>query len=200
MHQPVELDNGWLSGLHAKDKKSFDVLFHCLHEKIYLASFAIVKNEEDARDVMMGTFESLWESIEGGVEFDSFGHVQNWLYLVARRRSINVLRRFHKLKVVKLEADIVDEESTGVAYERIYAEMLKRVADELQKLPEKEKAVIKYRFVEGLTTAETADKMNESVTNIYSLHRRALLKLNKSLLSEWLETTLIVLILLGSIR
>ena len=76
-------------------EKQFKALFEKYYTKLYYSSLAIVRDEDDARDIVNDVFAHIWE------KHDSYEDTVNSMYLYTsiRHRSLDLLK---KKKVVNI--------------------------------------------------------------------------------------------------
>jgi RNA polymerase sigma-70 factor (ECF subfamily) len=72
------------------DTVAFDNLITLHRERIYMHTFQIVRNEEDALDLPQETFIRAWRSL---ARFDGTATLSNWLHRIATNASIDLCRR-----------------------------------------------------------------------------------------------------------
>ena len=71
------------------DTVAFDSLITRHRERIYVHTFQIVRNEEDALDITQETFIRAWRSLAG---FDGTASLSSWLHRIATNASIDLCR------------------------------------------------------------------------------------------------------------
>jgi len=69
-------------------------------------------------------------------------------------------------------------------YEQKHLELKQRLKQAIAKLPEKQRLVLEYRFLQCLSRKETAAKMNTSEENVYTYQKRAIKTLQQIINSE----------------
>src|SRR5882672_9218530 len=84
-------DSCLLVRIQARDQGAMSVLFNRYAALVYAVALRVLKDASEAEDVMQEIFVQIWR--EPGVFVSGRGSLGAWLAVVARNRSIDVLRR-----------------------------------------------------------------------------------------------------------
>lgn len=174
--------------LQAGDQAAYAQLVEEHAGKIYRLALRLMGNEADAEDVLQETFLSAFKSID---RFEARSSLSTWLYRIASNAALMRLRRKEPEQVS------VDE-----PFERDDGELVPRqlfdfcclpeedlLRDEaraelnhaIEELPPSLRSVFVLRDIEGLSTEETAEALDLSVSAVKSRLMRARLKLRERL-------------------
>lgn len=181
-----------LTALRRGDADAFALLFETYSDKIYRLSVGLLENEAEAEGVVQDTFLRFFERLD---QFEGRSKISTWLYRVAYNASVDQLRR-HK---PHLSMEFVDNDDLPLPAvfadwsqwpERLLSEA--EVTAELDKaisaLPEKYRAIFILREIEGLSTQETAQVTDLSISAVkVRLHRARLIlreRLTESLMTR----------------
>ncbi|HKE05310.1 MAG TPA: sigma-70 family RNA polymerase sigma factor [Blastocatellia bacterium] len=154
----------------AGDRTAFDQIIISHQRKIISLAWRMLGNQEDARDAAQETFMRVYKSFG---RFDPAQDFNGWLYRIA----VNVCRdlaRKRRSNHFSLEAEVEsgaiaepasphDTESAALLAQE--QAILRRA---LATLPEKERAAIVLRDLEGLETEEVARILGSSPTTVRS--------------------------------
>jgi len=154
----------------AGDRTAFDQIIISHQRKIISLAWRMLGNQEDARDAAQETFMRVYKSFG---RFDPAQDFNGWLYRIA----VNVCRdlaRKRRSNHFSLEAEVEsgaiaepasphDTESAALLAQE--QAILRRA---LATLPEKERAAIVLRDLEGLDTEEVARILGSSPTTVRS--------------------------------
>ena len=155
-------------GLKRRDEAALSVLFDTYYEKLYLFAEKYIYDSDKAHDIVQDVFLKIWENAE---RLELTSSIQHYLFASVRNGCLNYLkslqiedrnnRKYAEAYIESQNVDMVDDE-----------ELLARVRQVLDELPEKCREVCLLRFVEGYKYAEIAARldMNEN-TVIAQLHR-----------------------------
>ena len=155
-------------GLKRRDEAALSVLFDTYYEKLYLFAEKYIYDSDKAHDIVQDVFLKIWENAE---RLELTSSIQHYLFASVRNGCLNYLkslqiedrnnRKYAEAYIESQNVDMVDDE-----------ELLTRVRQVLDELPEKCREVCLLRFVEGYKYAEIAARldMNENTVKA-QLHR-----------------------------
>ncbi|MBI5961053.1 MAG: sigma-70 family RNA polymerase sigma factor [Chloroflexi bacterium] len=155
---------------------------------VYRLALRMMGNEADAEDVLQETFLSAFKSID---RFEARSSLSTWLYRIASNAALMRLRRYEPDQVSvdepveRDDGDLLPRQffdfcclpEEDLLRDEARAEM-DRAVDEL---PATLRSVFILRDIEGLSTDETANTLNLSVSAVKSRLMRARLKLRERL-------------------
>ncbi len=149
------------------DSEAFRQLVSIHHEKVFGFLFQIVKNEEDAKDLLQQTWIKVWNKLHTFKGKSAFG---TWLYRIATFTAWDFIRkRKRQSEVLYLDEMLTtDSESIQVTYQASASpdralqrkEMMEQFELALNSLPVNQRTALVLREIEGLTYQEIADVMN----------------------------------------
>lgn len=137
-------------------EKQFKALFEKYYTKLYYSSLAIVRDEDDARDIVNDVFAHIWE------KHDSFEDTVNSMYLYTsiRHRSLDHLK---KKKVRDNYANnYIRNNDEGFQYDDEEEERIRQIQKVIDKMPEKTKYVLDQCYMEGKRYMEVASDIGIS--------------------------------------
>lgn len=137
------------------DEEAFAQLVSRYQDRAFWVAYNLVGNAEDARDIGQEAFVRVFRALD---RFDFNMSFYTWLYRIVTNLAIDRLRKTRKHPTVELnelEDLIKDTASDNHPSFRIEREELKAsVRSVLHTLPEKYKAVLVLRDIEGLSCKE----------------------------------------------
>jgi RNA polymerase sigma factor (sigma-70 family) len=119
---------------------------------IFNMIYQMVKNREEAEDLVQETFIKAFNALES---YNNQFAFSTWLYKIAFNNCIDSIRK-HKLKTYPLDRPIETREGS----EMLFLEKRKQINQAIRCLPEKYKRVILLRHQEEKTYEEIADIMH----------------------------------------
>lgn len=137
-------------------EKQFKALFEKYYTKLYYSSLAIVRDEDDARDIVNDVFAHIWE------KHDSFEDTVNSMYLYTsiRHRSLDHLK---KKKVRDNYANnYIKNNDEGFQYDDEEEERIRQIQKVIDRMPEKTKYVLDQCYMEGKRYMEVASDIGIS--------------------------------------
>jgi RNA polymerase sigma factor (sigma-70 family) len=131
-------------------------------------SFLYFSNSADVEDVFQEVFLQYFLNIE---KIKDEEHKKAWLCRVTFNKCNDLRKSFWRRNVVSLDKVEVPFES----------EEQSEIIAAVFKLPNDYKNIIYMHYYEGYTIPEIAEILNKNINNVYSLLRRAKVKLKKEL-------------------
>lgn len=159
----------------------FEIIMRRYNQRLYRVARAILKDEDEAEDVMQQAYVNAYVHLE---QFAGQAAFSTWLTKIA---VYEALARSRRRNTVALHAGFESGEDTMTHIQttapdpehQAFATELKRLLEAaVDELPEHHRVVFTLRDIEGLSTAETAECLGISEENVKTrLHRaRALLR------------------------
>jgi RNA polymerase sigma-70 factor (ECF subfamily) len=174
--------------LQAGDQAAYAQLVEEHAGRIYRLALRMMGNEADAEDVLQETFLSAFKSIN---TFQARSSLSTWLYRIASNVALMRLRRNEPVQVSvdePLERD--DGEMIPRQFfdfcclpeeELVRDEVRQEMKRAVEELPPNLRSVFVLRDIEELSTSETADALDLSISAVKSRLMRARLKLREQL-------------------
>jgi RNA polymerase sigma-70 factor (ECF subfamily) len=169
-------DLGLLTRLQSGDQEAMVVLFDRYAPMVYSVALRVLKDAGEAEDVMQEIFVQLWR--QPGTFVSGRGTLGAWLAVVARNRSIDVLRRRKPSEPVELFSL---PSSTNLADESERNALMEKVQVAIQKLPEEQQKSLELAFFEGMSHSEIAAKTGDPLGTIKTRIRLGLISIRKAL-------------------
>lgn len=180
-----------LAGISNKDEDALVRLYDKYQRSIYSILVRIVRDEEEAQELLQDVFLQVWEK---AALFDKErGNFDTWLFTLAHNKAINTMRSrlFKKRKQEdrSWENDLADlitpattETRTPLA-ERIEEDDRRVMLGALQKIPQEQREAIALAYYEGLSQSEIAEELGIPLGTIKTRMRQGMIKL-RSLVEE----------------
>ena len=149
------------------DVKSFEELYVIYNGKIYALAKMILKNPNDAEDILQETFISAWRKL---ATLDSPQTFSVWLQIIARNLCVDQLKRKNIAILLDAEKEIenFDDEESDALIPAVYAEradLKERLGRIIDGLSDVQRQVIVLYYFNELTVSEIA-----AVMHPYSLY------------------------------
>ncbi len=134
-----------------------------------------VRSSADAEDLCSEVFEKVFRKIG---EYDKAkSGLSTWIYTITRNTVIDFYRKSRPGE--ELDENLSDGAELDESMLR--TETLSELARALEKLPEKMREIIVYRYYDGLPLTEIAERMGLSYGAIKLWHQNALLMLRQEM-------------------
>lgn len=181
-----------LLSLQQGDQQSFDLIFKSYWNPLLLYLSKLVKDREDAEDLLQNIFFNLWNRGRAG----DIQHLETWLYGAARKSALFYHRTQNNQK--KLIASIlqhIQEEGFSLADEQQGKELQLIIDKEIEKLPLKMREVFLLSRREQLSYKEIAELLNISDQTVKKQVSNALGILRTSLKKQGLYSFILLLLI-----
>ena len=173
-----------IQAINSGQTEKFHDLVKRYEQKLYNFSLRMCRNPSDAEDMIQDTFLNVFKYLKN---FRYETRFKNWLYKVAASTCIKKRRKskFAPDKELSLDEFLPSDEAEKpdkvpewamLPLDKLLNEELSGVINEtILALPKKFRVVIVLRDIEGFSTAETAQILNLSPSNVkVRLHRARL--------------------------
>ena len=164
-----------VSGLASGEPVTFEALLRTHEVMVARTALRLTGNRQDAQDAAQEVFLRLHRSLG---KIDDSRNLSGWLYRVTVNVCRDILRK-------RGNADSLNEAQLSVPScietELGRAQQFKLVEEALRTLPEKERAAVTLRDIEGLSTREVAEILGSSEATVRSQISAARLKIRKML-------------------
>ncbi len=151
--------------------QALEGLFSAHADMVFRISLNIVKNREEAQDVVMDVFSAL---LKGG-SFEDAEHIKAWLIRTAENKSLNVLKSSRIRRNIPL-----DEMLAGTLRAPLTGGELE-VLDIVMRLPEKLRTTVYMFYFEDMPAAQIAQALGISENTVYKRLERGRSVLKTSL-------------------
>ncbi len=160
-----------------KDDKSFTLLYDNYSKSLYGVIYNLIRNTEEAEDVLQEVFVKIWKNIDSYNE--SKGRLYTWMLNIARNTTIDKLRSKNFNKSQKnLSTDnfvhILEDSSRTTS--RIDAIGIKEF---IMKLKPKCVQIIDLLFFQGYTQQEASDELEMPLGTVKTNNRNCMNELRK---------------------
>lgn len=167
-----------------KDEKALEELYDRYSQVLYSLIFRIVKNKNEAEEIMQDLFLKIWKN---AYQYDSSkGSLYSWLISLARNMSIDRIRSKdykRNLQEVDLVIDLTSE-TTGnenTLINIISEEQVTLIKKAILNISEEQRKVLEMHYFEGLTHTEISEELDIPLGTVKTRIRQALINLHKQL-------------------
>lgn len=149
-------------------------LFDSYSDMVYRIALNIVRNREEAQDIVMDVFMSLMKQNA----FNDELHIKRWLIRAAENRAINVVKSARVSRTAPLD-ELLQNTLSAPLSENEYD-----VLDMVMRLPDKLKTTVYMFYYEDMSAEEIARALGISVNAVYKRLERGRSALKISLEGE----------------
>ena len=184
------------------DRTTFELLLQEHRDAVYRTARYLVRNVEDAEDVVQETFVRLWKTRED-IRIEN---VRSWLLRVCRNLCLDALRRRKVRDQARLTADQVTERGrigietaeddgrdrslevsdlgTGALRTELALD-IEKLVHAMGELKEPQRSIILLREVQDLSYEEIAETLDLSLSAVKVYLHRARRKIRTAFEEEW---------------
>ncbi len=159
------------------DRDAFGLFYDRYAPVLFAFCVRILKDARDAEDVLQEAFIQVWRDAR---RFDATrASVKTWLFTIARSRALDRWRSRHSIEQRFSSAPDESLDRAGAVGDgrQETAALRDYVSRCLEKLSEKEQAVLRLAYFDGYTQEEIAARLNEPLGTVKSRTRSGLAKL-----------------------
>ncbi len=171
----INEDLALLQRVRQGEQSAMTEVFDKYGRAVYSVALRILKDSGHAEDVMQEIFFQIWRNSDSFVQ--GRGSLGAWLVVVARNRSIDLLRRRKPTDSVD---DVVLAAPFNLAADAEHNALMEKVQKILKDLPEEQQRSMELAFFEGLSHSEIADKLGDPLGTVKTRIRLALITLRKA--------------------
>jgi RNA polymerase sigma-70 factor (ECF subfamily) len=175
----------------ADDERAFGELVTRYESKVYSLAMKMLRNPEDAEDVLQDTFLRAYRGIKS---FKGNSTFSTWIYRITANSALMRLRKKQLPQVSIEDSDereapiSIADWAPGPAEQLLNQEMQKTMDEAIESLPPEFRQVFILRDVEELSNADVAEILDLSVAAVKSRLHRARLKVRNRLAQYFSET------------
>ena len=151
------------------DQEALKEIFDRYNKKVYRIAYGVVRQREEALDIVQEVFIKLFHSIKN---FKGKSHFYTYLYRMVMNTAIDHARKTGKQIISSLDQEgsfqPSDDLEKGPERILLQKELEERVKLAMDKLPAEQRAALIFRDVEGLSYQEMAETMGCSIGTVMS--------------------------------
>jgi RNA polymerase sigma-70 factor (ECF subfamily) len=193
---PGPTDDEAIARARAGDHDAFRVLVERYQGRAYRLAVRVLRNEEQAKDVVQDGFLKVYRSLD---RFEGRSSFYTWLYRVVMNLCIDAKRRDrseahvewneeHALETTsELPADALSglhQQRSSPSGELLRSELRRAVAAAIEELPDEARQTLLLREVEGLSYAEIAESLSIPKGTVMSRLHHARKRVQKALIES----------------
>lgn len=176
----ININHELLARLKNGDMLAFDQVYRLYSHKLFSFVFKILKNEDEADDIVQEVFVKIWESRE---KLGDYKLLNSYIFTIAYNNSIDLIRKkINKNKYLEQlknssEIQIIPTTISEIEFNELNIQVEKLIAH----LPERQKQVYQLHREEGLTYTEIAEQLSISKNTVENHMVKALKYLRQNM-------------------
>lgn len=176
-------DDKLAEALHRGDEVVFEQIFRNYYERLCNYANTIIRDMDEAEELVQGTFLTLWEKREN---IDIHTSVKSYLYQAVHNQSLNRIKH-SRVKMahsdyVKYQSDHLSDDSSQYV---LGEELEQQINSAIESLPPQCQTIFRLSRFENLTYAEISEQLNISVKTVEN-HMGKALRILREHLKEYL--------------
>jgi RNA polymerase sigma-70 factor, ECF subfamily len=178
--QAQDTDIQLLKAIVARDEAALAELYDAYRVILFGLLMRILKNREEAEDVLQEVFLQVWRR---AADFDeNRGRPFTWLVTMTRSRGIDRLRTLAARERVAIAGERGDSQAVSdAANDAFRSEQRGLVTNALDQLPDEQKRPLMLAYFDGLTQSEIAARLGAPLGTVKTRMRTGLMKLRDML-------------------
>ena len=169
-------DAATLARIGQHDESAMEEIFQRYSGPVYSVALRVLHDTGQAEDVLQEVFLQLWRN--PGAFVQDRGSLGAWLVVVARNRSIDMLRRRKPSDSVE---DVILASPINVEDEAERNVMMEKVRRVLAELPPDQRKSLELAYFEGLSHTEIASRTGDPLGTVKTRIRQGLITLRKAI-------------------
>lgn len=177
-------DEVLLRRIVAGEQEALGLLYDRYGSLVYALLMGIVRNVDDAEDLMQEVFTQVW--LKADTYQSAFGNAKNWVLRIAHNRAVNHVRsrRVRETKAqMTLESieQVAADPNPSTLSSLGHADEVQNVNRALARLPEEQRILVTLAFLQGLSHTEIAEQLDIPLGTVKSRIRAGLKSLRTQL-------------------
>jgi len=183
MVQP-ELEINIIKGLKKRHAHALTYIFKRYYKPLCYFGWQLTGNLHEAQDIAGDVFIKLWRRHN---DFDSLSNIRAFLYIATRNACFDFLKHVQRKNVSHEELRYLSDGSEEYIESRMWkAEVLQAILFEVETLPPIRKMIFKMIYLDSLSTAEIAQRLNITTDTVRVQKARAINFLRNQVLKKGL--------------
>lgn len=167
----------WVRGLRKQSHEVFEVVFKTYYPSLYRLAYAYLMCKNLAEDIVQDVFVSLWATAKS-LPLDT--RLKSYLYSSVKHGCLDYLKH---LQVIDSNREKLTEALifSGTTEYEDNQELLTKVKQCLQDLPEQQRKVLELKVLKGLNYKEISSELKISEESVHTYIKRAYKHLRDSI-------------------
>jgi len=162
-----------------------------MHQRIYFFCKNLVGADE-AIDITANCFSKLWLL---HAQFNTKENIQAFLFITARNNCLNYLNHIKVRSQKEKEISELTNEEIFIRNAEIEADIITRLREEVEKLPDQHKRILKLSYYDGYANQEIATMLGMSEKTVRNLKSLALKSLKAIFIDKNMQISFIAIFL-----
>jgi len=190
-------DSNIIERLRKGDEKAFEYVFNLYRARLCFFADKLVGDPDEVEDIVSDTYMKLWERRD---RFDNLTSIKAFLYIAVRNQCFDFLKYNKRVRDSKKDYAYWASHQDEMDLLMFQSELAHKLSEEIERLPEKCRVIVKLAYYEGLSSEEIAQKLNLSIKTVWNQKVTAVNKLRTDFLKRKLLPLAVACILVSELR
>ncbi len=146
------------------DRSAFNDIIHNLNRKLFIIAFGILKNHQEAEDVVQEVFMKMWIMRN---KLDEYNEIGALAVTITRNNCIDLLRKWKHIDNEKDGSDFKNPDPSPTPYDQLVNSENSRILNNiLEDLPISYRQLIELRDIRGLSYQEISELNNVNINTL----------------------------------
>ena len=146
--------------LQEDNARAFETLMKRYTSTVYGAALRLMKNEEDAQEVVQLAFIQAYKQLSSW-RGENFGA---WVTIIANHLALRLLEK-EKRRTID-DVPIEDLPMMDEGYDEAHEEQLQHLEQAVSQLPEQDRQIIEWHYYENLPLLTIAERLRQTENNV----------------------------------
>ena len=144
-------------------RNAFNDLIHTQNRKLFIIAFRILRNQQEAEDVVQNVFMKMWMM---GKKLDEYNDAGALAVTMTKNSCIDMLRKWKHIDNDK-GSEIMNHDNSPSPFEQMVEAENEQIIDSIiEDLPPLYREVVQLREIDGLSYEEIARQRNVNVNTL----------------------------------
>lgn len=180
MNIGVQISDSLVERCQSGDETAYDEVYSSCAKGVFNSILRIVKQREEAEDLLQETFISAFENM---YKFRGDSSLFGWIKKIGVNKSLNAIKK-RKLEFGLLESDLLDEDLEENDWQKLKLNA-GEILQNLNQLSDGFRLVLTLYLFEGYSHKEIADELGISESTSKTQYLRGKKKLKEQLLAAY---------------
>lgn len=159
-----------------REEYAFSIIVKKYQQKLYYHIRRMVKNHDDADDVLQNTFIKAWAGLKN---FREESNLYTWLYRIATNETLTFLGKNKNMTLVDADKTLMRQPASeqGMGGDEIY----QKLQQAIDTLPDKQKLVFNMKYFEEMPYEQMSSILDTSVGALKASYHHAVKKIEEFL-------------------
>ena len=146
------------------ERSSFNDIIHKLNRKLFLVAYGILKNQQEAEDVVQEVFMKMWMMKD---KLDEYNEPEALAVTMIRNNCIDLIRKWKHIDNEKDGSDVITPDTSPSPYDQLVnSENAKILNMIIRDLPDVYRELIEMKDIRGLSYVEISQLNNMNINTL----------------------------------